>query len=73
VLAQKFNIMDDTLRLELFEFLRESLTVEISMDTEYEGCNEYATCSASIRLRHPITGEYEEIGSGYDSVCIKSD
>jgi hypothetical protein len=65
--------MDRERELELYEFLRRSLSVEITMDTEYECGREYATCSASVRLIHPETGEFEEIASGYDSVCINSD
>ena len=63
------NDMDRVRQLELYEFLRTSLSVEIVMDTDYECGREYATCSASIRLRHPETGAYDEIASGYDSVC----
>jgi len=65
--------MDRVRQLELYEFLRTSLSVEISMDTEYECGREYATCSASISLRHPETGEWEEVSHGYDSVCINRD
>jgi len=59
-------------RLELYEFLRSSITVEISMDTEYECEREYVTCSAEIRIRHPETGEWETLGSDYGSACVSS-
>lgn len=58
-------------RMELFEFLRESISVDVSMDTEYECEREYATCSVSVSVRHPETGEWQEVGmGGYDSTCI---
>jgi hypothetical protein len=65
--------MDETRQLELFEFLRTNLSVDVNMDTEYETYGEYATCSVSIRIRNPETGEYEEMASGYDSLCINRD
>jgi hypothetical protein len=65
--------MDESRQMELFEFLRTSLSIDIEMDTEYECGREYATSSATIRLRNPQTGDFEEIGHGYDSVCINRD
>jgi len=65
--------MDESRQMELFEFLRTSLSVDVSMDTEYESYGEYATCSVTVRIRHPETGEYERIADGYDSVCINRD
>lgn len=59
--------------MEIFEFLRRNLSVQISVDTEYECGREYATSNASIRLRNPETDEWEDISSSYDSVCISSD
>jgi hypothetical protein len=65
--------MDETLRMELFEFLRENLSIDMNMDTDYEGCNEYATCNVTLSIRNPESGEYVDIGSAYDSVCISKD
>jgi hypothetical protein len=65
--------MDRMRELELYEFLSRSLSVDITMDTEYECGREYATCCASVRIRHPETGEWQELASGYDSVCINRD
>jgi hypothetical protein len=57
--------------MEMYEFLRRNLTVDVSMDTEYECDNEYATCNVSVRVRNPETEEWDEVGSGYDSTCIR--
>jgi hypothetical protein len=64
--------MEDSLRMELFEFLRESLSVEVSMDTEYECEREYVTCSVDVRVRHPETGEWQTLGHDYGSACVRT-
>jgi hypothetical protein len=57
----KINIMS---REELLAFLRENLTIEVSLDDEYEGDGRYATSNVSLRLCG------EEISSSYSSVKI---
>lgn len=51
-------------RTEILELLRESLTIEISMDDDYECENRYVICRVSLSL------DGEEITSAYDSVCV---
>lgn len=51
-------------REELLAFLRENLTIEVSLDDEYEGDGRYATSNVTLRLCD------EEISSSYDSVKI---
>ena len=65
--------MDESRQLELYEFLRTSFRVDMVMDTEYECGREYATCSTTISLRHPVTGEWQSIADDYASVCINRD
>jgi len=61
VYVTKINIMS---REELLAFLRENLTIEVSLDDEYEGDGRYATSNVTLRLCD------EEISSSYDSVKI---
>jgi hypothetical protein len=71
--ALKFNKMDDSMRMELFQFLMQNLSISVDMDTEYETYGEYATCNITLSLRNPETGEVEVIGNSYDSASINRD
>jgi hypothetical protein len=51
-------------RAELLEFLREHLTISLSMGREYESQGEYITARVSLQL------DGEEITSDYSSVNI---
>ena len=51
-------------RTELLEFLREHLTISLSMGHEYESQGEYITASVSLQL------DGEEIASDRGSVNI---
>ena len=59
-------------RIELFEFLRSNVLVDVEMGSEYECGREYATCNVSLRMRNPETGDWVEIGGGYGSVHISN-
>jgi hypothetical protein len=50
--------------LELIEFLREHLTVNISLNKEYEEDYSYVTCRVSLEI------DGEEITSSSDSVYL---
>lgn len=52
--------------LEVIEYLREHLTVGISINNGDECGNEYITCYVSIQL------DGEEITSDCDSVCVNN-
>ena len=62
--------MEDSLRMELYEFLRDSIRLEVTMDTEYECEREYVTCSADLSILNPETGEWESLGHDYGSACV---
>jgi len=51
-------------RAELIEFLRQHLTIEVSMGREYECDRTYATCRVSLQI------DGEEISSDYSSVNV---
>lgn len=51
-------------RTELLEFLREHLTISLSMGQEYESHGEFITARVSLQL------DGEEIASDYSSVNI---
>jgi hypothetical protein len=51
-------------RTELLEFLREHLTISLSMGHEYESQGEYITARVSLQL------DGQEITSDYSSVHI---
>ena len=51
-------------RTELLEFLREHLTISLSMGHEYESQGEYITARVSLQL------DGEEISSDYGSVNV---
>jgi len=54
-------------RTEIIDFLRENLSIEITMDDNYEGGNRYVSSTVILSLCG------EEISSDYDSVCVETD
>lgn len=48
------------IRIAIYEYLRDNLSVEVATET--------GSVSASVRLRNPVTGDWEEVAS--DSDCI---
>jgi len=52
-------------REELIEFLRENLSIDISMSDNYESGGRYVTSSVSLRLAG------EEISSEFDSFRVE--
>lgn len=58
--------------IEMYEFLRRNMSIEVTMDTEYECEREYVTCNASVRIRNPETEVWEDISSDYGSACVSS-
>ncbi len=51
-------------REEIMNFLRENLTIEIWLDKNYEGENEYVTAKTILKLAG------EEISNDYDSTNL---
>jgi len=53
-------------RTAVYDYLRDNLIVDVSTETETDYSNEYTVVSVSVRLRNPITGDWEEVASGSD-------
>lgn len=49
---------------EIIKFLRDHLTVNVTLDKKYEDDNSFITCSISLQI------DGEEINSSYDSVYV---
>ena len=50
--------------MRLLDYLRENLSIEISMDDNYESGGRYVSCSATLRLGDDV------ISTDYDSIRV---
>ena len=50
--------------IRLLDYLRENLSIEISMDDNYESGGRYVSCSATLRLGDVISTDYDSIRVG---------